>query len=234
MKQRLLIFLLAAGCIAFGVIGFFAYAGQDGKAPEITVKKEKLTYREGDEYGSLLAGVSAKDNIDGDITDQVFVDKIIQTGKKSAVVYYGVMDQSNNVGTARRKVTFIPHEGEPEEEQTSEAAETDNTAAETDNAAAEAPTAPEEDPGELKPDGARPAMRLNSMEQTIKKGESFDLLGVVKDVVDDKDDRNTLYQHIHADGTYDIKTAGTYKIRYYVTDSNGNASEVQEFTLTVE
>ena len=55
---------------------------------------------------------------------------------------------------------------------------------------------------------------------TIKAGEAFDPLSVVRDAVDDKDDKNTLYQHIHTDGTYDVRTPGSYEIRYYVTDSS--------------
>ena len=87
---------------------------------------------------------------------------------------------------------------------------------------------------ELKPDGERPAIALTQSEMTIKKGESFDPLSVVKQVVDDKDDRNTLYQRISADGKRDTNKAGTYSIRYYVKDSDGNTSEVKELTLTVE
>ena len=69
---------------------------------------------------------------------------------------------------------------------------------------------------------------------TIKAGQAFDPLSVVQGAVDDQDDTTELYQNIHADGTYDVKTRGTYEIRYYVTDSDGNASDPHIFTLTVE
>ena len=52
--------------------------------------------------------------------------------------------------------------------------------------------------------------------------------------VDDKDDKNTLYRHIHADGNYDVNTAGTYELRMYVSDSEGNTSDVKTFSLTVQ
>ena len=87
---------------------------------------------------------------------------------------------------------------------------------------------------ELKPDGSRPAIALAQSEVTIKRGESFDPLSVVKGVVDDKDDRNRLYQRISADGERNTNKAGTYSIRYYVKDSDGNTSDVKELTLKVE
>ena len=83
------------------------YLGKDRTAPEIIIKKEEISYTEGEDTTVLLTAVTAKDNIDGDLTDQVFVDRIIQTGKDAAVVYYGVMDQSYNVATARERLSII-------------------------------------------------------------------------------------------------------------------------------
>lgn len=240
MKQRLLTLALMAGCIVFGVIGFLVYAGQDHSAPEIKVEKESISYTEGESYENLMKGVTAKDNINGDLTDEVFVDKIVPTEKGKAIVYYGVLDKHNNVGTARRKISYTASEtDESEEMQKEEAVEEDMKDADTsttDEEEAEESEALEdkEEDEELKPDGKKPAMALTSEEMTIKKGTSFDVLSVVKGVVDDKDDKNTLYQHIHADGKYDTKKKGTYSIRYYVSDSDGNTSEPHTFTLKVE
>ncbi len=41
-------------------------------------------------------------------------------------------------------------------------------------------------------------------------------------------------QHMHVEGEYDAKNAGTYNLLIYVTDTEGNSSEKQSFTLTVE
>ena len=111
MKHRLVLMTLIAGCVLFAAAGALVYLGKDRTAPEITIKKEEISYTEGEDTTVLLTGVTAKDNIDGDLTDQVFVDRIIQTGKDTAVVYYGVMDQSYNVATARRKIEYHPAEG---------------------------------------------------------------------------------------------------------------------------
>lgn len=229
MKQRIVTLLLTAGCAVFGVIGFFVYAGQDHTAPKIKVEKQSITYTEGEDYAALLAGISAKDNIDGDLSDKVFVDKIVPTQKGKAVVYYGVMDQSKNVGTARRKITYHPA---AEEKVFIDSEEKPDKTAE--NAETEKKKESEEEQTELLPDGVNPALALTATEVTIKKGETFDPLSIVKDAVDDKDDKNTLYQHIHADGKYNTKQAGTYEIRYYVSDSDKHTSSPQIVKLIVE
>ena len=77
MKQRLLTMALLAGCIVMGAAAFLLNAGQDRKAPRITIEDEEISYAEGDKYDVLLEGVSAKDNRDGDVTDEIFVEKSV-------------------------------------------------------------------------------------------------------------------------------------------------------------
>ena len=263
MKQRAITLFLVLGCAAFGAAGFFTYAAGDRNAPEIKVEKRDISYTEGEAYDALLAGVTAKDDVDGEITDRVFVDRVVDMGNGKAVVYYGVLDAGNNVGTAKRTVTYTAlekeadadgedaegtdgAEEEAQDKKAEESADEKDTEEKTDKEKEKADKDKEDkdkedkdkkeaDAGEeLKPNGASPAIALTKKKATIKKGETFDKLSVVKDAVDDKDDRSTLYQHIHADGQVDTNRAGTYKITYYVTDSDGNASEAQVFTLKVE
>ena len=70
MKQRLVMLALAAGCIVLAVAGALVCLGQDRKAPEITVEDTEISYTEGGDYEELLEGVTAEDNIDGDLTDR--------------------------------------------------------------------------------------------------------------------------------------------------------------------
>lgn len=235
MKQRIITLLLAAGCVAFGIVGAFVYMAEDHTAPKITIEKEDLSYEEGEDYDALMRGVSAKDNRDGDLSDEVFVDKIVSLENGKAMVYYGVMDQQNNVGTAQRKIDYVAAEAETSvasaEEQSDEQK---NDGENKDNEDDKNKDDKDDKKDELKPDGERPAIALTKEKMTIKAGETFDVLSVVENAVDDKDDRSTLYQHIHVDGKYSTRTKGTYKISYYVTDSDGNASEKQKFTLTVK
>ncbi len=223
MRQRLLVLVLAAGCIALGVIAFFVRIGQDRTPPEITLKKEEITYTEGEDYEILLKGVSAKDNVDGDLSDQVFVDRIVPVGENSAVVYYGVMDKRNNVGTAKRKITYHPAVKEEEAEQPEDVPVEEQPSEEV----------PPEPEG-LQPNGNIPAIALNTDQAAIPIGTEFDVLSVVQDVADDIDGRDSLYQRISVDGWYDVNTPGAYELYYYVTDSEGNVSEPKTLILTVQ
>lgn len=237
MKQRLLTMALLAGCIVMGAAAFLLNAGQDRKAPRITIEDEEISYAEGDKYDVLLEGVSAKDNRDGDVTDEIFVEKIVPVKEGYAEVYYGVTDSNNNVATAHRTVSYTGEASEKEEKNepepdSEESAMKEKTEEETKEPENDEDSDAEDE--ELKPDGSRPAIALAQSEVTIKRGESFDPLSVVKGVVDDKDDRNRLYQRISADGERNTNKAGTYSIRYYVKDSDGNISDVKELTLKVE
>lgn len=234
MKQRLVLLALAAGCMIFALIGAVIFLGQDRRAPEITVKDEEISYTEGESYDVLLEGVTAKDNRDGDLTDEVFVDKILQTGEDTAVVYYGVMDKNHNVGTGRRTIEYHPStDGNANDADDTETDETTDSQEEGRATAADTQSEQQEDE-ELQPDGVRPALALTASETTIPAGTAFDPMSVVKDAVDDVDTRDSLYQRISANGTYDTNVPGTYTIQYFVTDSSGNTSDPQDFTLIVQ
>ena len=258
MNQRVVTGLLAAGCIALAGAGYMTYKNQDRTAPEIKVdKSEKITYTEGEDYGKLLRGVTAQDDKDGDLTSQVFVDKVVPISKKKAVVYYGVTDKANNVGTANREVKY--QEAEPDTTDT-DAADTnaaEDTSGEkkkttkkaktkkkkTDNKKKEESKAQEQTDSQqaeeqtndtLQPNGTRPTIKLVENAKTIARGTTFNALNEVADAVDDKDDRDTLFRGLHVDGNYNVDQAGTYTLQYYVQDSEGNASDPVTFTLTVQ
>ena len=223
MNQRVVTGLLTAGCIALACAGYMTYKNQDRTAPEIKVdQSEKIAYTEGEDYGKLLEGVTAQDDKDGDLTSEVFVEKVVPVSKKKAVVYYGVTDKAKNVGTASREVTY-------------QAAEDSDAAEETaqDAAAADQQSADQQS-GTLQPNGTRPAMKLAEEAKTITRGTSFNALNEVTDAVDDKDDRDTLFRGLHIDGNYNVNQAGTYTLQYYVQDSDGNTSDPITFTLTVQ
>ena len=261
MNQRVVTGLLTAGCIALAGAGYMTYKNQDRTAPEIKVdQSKKIAYTEGEDYGKLLEGVTAQDDKDGDLTSEVFVEKVVPVGKKKAVVYYGVTDKAKNVGTASREVTYQAAEGSNAAEETTEntasedvsedttqktkkkskKAKTEKTAEDKkaeettqDAAAAEQPNTDQQS-ATLQPNGTRPAMKLAEEAKTIARGTSFNALNEVTDAVDDKDDRDTLFRGLHIDGNYNVNQAGTYTLQYYVQDSDGNASDPITFTLTVQ
>lgn len=221
MKQRLLTVILAAGCIACGIVGFGINKRQDCQVPEIIIGKNNITYTEGNTYDTLLQDVTAEDNVDGNLTDKIFVDKVIALENDRAMVYYGVVDSGNNVGIAKRKIQYIAlkHEENLSENKDAETIEDKDL---------------ENVEEKLQPNGVRPAMKLAAKEESIKVGEEFDAMSVIADVVDDIDDKNTLYRHVRMDGKYDVNISNSYDIRYYVQDSDGNLSDPILFTLKVE
>lgn len=218
MKEQVIVAFLAGGCIVLTAVSGLVYLKQDRTPPKIVVDtKEEVSYKDGDSYEALFKGVTAKDNRDGDLTDQIFIDRIISLNEKKAVVYYGVTDKANNVGTAKRKITY----SEADSSDTEEADETGVEASETPVTSKNT-------------DGASPILTLATQSKNIKTGSEFDPTSMVEDVSDDKDDKNTLYRHLYIDGTYDVSTAGRYELNYYVSDSDGNTSEPIVFTLVVQ
>ena len=257
MNQRVVTGLLTAGCIALAGAGYMTYKNQDRTAPEIQVdQSKKIAYTEGEDYEKLLEGVTAQDDKDGDLTSEVFVEKVVPVSKKKAVVYYGVTDKAKNVGTASREVTHQAAEGSNAAEETTENTASEDTTQKTkkkskkaktkktaedkkaeettqDAAAAEQPNTDQQS-ATLQPNGTRPAMKLAEEAKTIARGTSFNALNEVTDAVDDKDDRDTLFRGLHIDGNYNVNQAGTYTLQYYVQDSDGNTSDPITFTLTVQ
>lgn len=248
MKQRLITIVLLLGCVAVGAVGVLTYKKQDRTAPVITVSDKKMSYTAGDPYDQLLEGITATDNKDGDLTDEVFVDRVVPTSKKKAVVYYGVMDKSNNVGTARKTVTYhgennmgsdaediapadnADAENATQPDQSADQEEKDADKQQADQQADQ----PDATTDDLKANGEKPAMSLTATSETIARGSNFNATSMVKEVVDDKDDRDTLFRQLHVDGTYDTTKSGTYELTYYVQDSDGNTSDPITFTLTVQ
>lgn len=254
MNQRVVIGLLTAGCIALAGAGYMTYKNQDRTAPEIKVdQSKKIAYTEGEDYGKLLEGVTAQDEKDGDLTSEVFVEKVVPVSKKKAVVYYGVTDKANNVGTASREVTYQAAEGSDAAEETAQDTTSEEVSEDTTQKAKKKSkkvkkTAEDKEAEEtvqdaavtdqqsavLQPNGTRPAMKLAEEAKTIARGTSFNALNEVTDAVDDKDDRDTLFRGLHIDGNYNVNQAGTYTLQYYVQDSDGNTSDPITFTLTVQ
>lgn len=235
MKQEKLVAVLIAGCLILGGAALVVRGSQDRQAPVIKVKKADLTYQDGQGYGELLKGVSAEDNRDGDLTDEVFVDRVVQIKDGKAIVYYGVMDKAKNVGTAKRTANYV----ENGNAQTDAHPNTENIADENTEQSGEA-AASQNEPAkadvnnDLTPVGEAPVIALTTDQVTIAAGTEFDLMSVVKGVADGSDDADSLSTRISVDGQYDVNTPGSYLLHYYVIDSDGNTSEVKALTLNVQ
>lgn len=93
-------------------IGYLGYAKlfTDHTPPVITLDSDTLTVSVHDDEDALLAGVTAEDNKDGDLTSSVVVEKKtpLEDGKRK--VTYAVIDSKGNIGRAERTVIYTEHE----------------------------------------------------------------------------------------------------------------------------
>ena len=220
--------LMGIGSVALIVLLVISYVNSDHTAPKLVIQDVDLTYSDGMNPAELLVGVSAYDETDGDLTNKIFVDQVIpdaSTGE--TIIVYGVQDRAQNVVTGRRAVTYVVSEdaAEAEKKATNVSGEGNAEATNTEATNTEASVV-----GET----AAPTITLSESTAKIARGDAFVPNNYIESVSDDVDDEDTLMQHLHIDGEYDGRTAGTYELYIYVTDTEGNSSEKQAFTLVVE
>lgn len=220
--KKVVLALLIAGCIAAGGLYYWMGMQEDTVPPVISFSDELVLYREGDDMELLLKGVTAQDDVDGDVTDSVVVESVLpMKNQTSATAIYYAKDKSNNIGQASRRIEYRPADGadwldyEPETE-----SQTEQTEAQTDEFA------------QLPPEN--PRIYLTTDHYTVKAGEDYSLLSFVKDITDDEDGPDWLYYQIHIAGMHGINGPGTYELYYSVVDRDDNMSNRAKLTLTIE
>ena len=88
--------ILIAACVVL-------LLGRDRKAPVISFSENDLIYYSGIDNEKLLQGVTAIDAKDGDVSERIVVEKIVQNKNENrAVVYYAVIDLDGNAAKASR------------------------------------------------------------------------------------------------------------------------------------
>ncbi len=109
--RLLLLVFFAVVAVIFGVSYAKERMTRDDRPPVIQAENNKLevplTYTDED----LLVGMTATDNLDGDVTDTIVVvskSKVIAEG--TIRVDYAAFDRNNNVGTFSRRVVFPDYE----------------------------------------------------------------------------------------------------------------------------
>lgn len=99
----LIISLISINIILVIICGFF-YIKKDRSEPKIAFVANETTYTTGMDTNDLLTGMTAVDNKDGDISDRIVIEKILENKDKNvAVVYYAVCDYDGNVAKASRE-----------------------------------------------------------------------------------------------------------------------------------
>lgn len=112
--KLILLVLFAAVLALYGVYMLVVQRNLDTTPPVISCDSDlmEISVTDGDE--ALLSGVSANDNRDGDISDQVLIKSVSKLiTADTAKVTYIVFDSSDNMATASRLVRYtdyvIPH-----------------------------------------------------------------------------------------------------------------------------
>ena len=100
----------ALSILAFGLAIYYTQFLKDTLAPEFQMESNVVTISVNDGDEALLQGVTAFDNRDGDVSDQIFVDSVSQlTGPNSARVRYYVFDNAENMAVASRTVYYTDY-----------------------------------------------------------------------------------------------------------------------------
>ena len=109
MNKKTLTILLALVAALLLAISVFIYVAQDRTSPVISFDDSLTEWSEEDGREVLLSDVTATDNRDGDVSDSLRVRSVIPSEDKTTVtVIYVALDKSNNVGTASRRLKYIP------------------------------------------------------------------------------------------------------------------------------
>lgn len=105
----LAVLLLSAVILAAYIV--YSRSETDVTAPEIRIEEGALTLSVGDGEDVLLTGVTARDNVDGDVTDSLIVESVYGISEDGSVtVRYAAFDSAGNVAKAERTVVYGDYE----------------------------------------------------------------------------------------------------------------------------
>lgn len=108
MRKRKAVVYLGMLCVIAAILLVMDYLAKDRIGPEIILPDTIITVTENQDYSTLLAGVQAVDERDGDVSDQLIVENIYLSGDgRTANIIYAAMDDSYNVTKAVRNVAYV-------------------------------------------------------------------------------------------------------------------------------
>ena len=112
MKNLQIILIVVFLIVSVVFCAFFCYDRLmvDREAPMIVCDGVPLEVSVTAADRELCAGLTATDNVDGDLTDRIVVRKVSQLyGSNTAMIQYAVFDSSSNVCTYSRSVTYTDY-----------------------------------------------------------------------------------------------------------------------------
>jgi len=228
-------------CIIIAAGIFWANSLNDKIGPQLSFPEGVLSYEEGN-HSLLLEGVTAFDDVDGDVSSSIRISGIFPTssGDKANVLYVA-KDSSNNVSKASREVLYVAKNSEATTT-SDDVTQSDDTQEETGvqveqvakpTVTPKASATPAVSTTPVVDEGA-PVITLTDSEVTLSRGASINRLVYVENITDDKDERNDLFRAIQISGDVDTATPGVYEVLYHVVDSDGYRSNVAILIVTVQ
>lgn len=242
MERKIWIIILSVVTVGLFAAFFILSSLKDTEGPVISYdKKKQLVYDESMDASVLLEDVTARDDVDGDVTDSLMVQNVIYSSDAKGVVIYVAIDQSNNVTIEKRK--FIRQVPAPEEQPADAQVSPEQPAEESQEAV---PAMEQQPEGEIVPGSEEfyaalkqqqleqglPFLRLNTHEVTIDAGTAFIIQNYIAEIENCGEDP---YQRIRLDGDrVNTRQAGTYQMKLYVTDTNDQKSNEEQLTVVVQ
>lgn len=113
MKRKDWICLILAVLCLLLFFGYRAYTGmaEDNTAPKISFTEGVPEVSVNDPESALIAGVTAKDKRDGDVSSSIIVESVKLTEEgNTATVTYAAFDKSGNVAKASREIVYTDYE----------------------------------------------------------------------------------------------------------------------------
>lgn len=109
--QRTVVVLFVLVSVLFGGMVYYRLFLEDDVPPVIVCEEDSIRISVEDGEEKLLEGVTATDNVDGDITERVMVKSVspLITTDTAKVTYF-VFDEAENVATASRTVQYRDYE----------------------------------------------------------------------------------------------------------------------------
>lgn len=108
--QIIVITLFLVVSVAFSAFFLYDRTMIDREAPMIYCDGAPVRVSVHASESELCTGLTATDNVDGDLTDRIIVRRVSQLyGSSSALIYYAVFDSSSNYCTFSRGITYTDY-----------------------------------------------------------------------------------------------------------------------------
>lgn len=113
MKKRSIVFhffLMFVACAILAGYIILDRMSTDSEPPVIKMDSTQLSLSVEDPESALLQGVTASDNVDGDVTDSLVIESVYGvTDGNRMMVSYAAFDSSGNVAKAEREVVYTDY-----------------------------------------------------------------------------------------------------------------------------